>query len=268
MNTTYELVTPQLAEEWLKKNMVNRPVSKTRVEGYADDIKNDRWQRTHQGIAFGANGQLYDGQHRLYAIIKAEVAVWLLITRGLPPEAREVLDIGRVRTMGDNLALANDAVSQPKRVTAAIRILRVFFGHSLAALSSTDVHRYYTAFKLSFDWVLSFPIVRRISIAPVDAALVFAWYTSQEEIRAFGEQVLVGANLGMDAPAFELRTALLAGSTVGGRSLSYAYKTLHAAALYLDHRPSEPLSGSNKSVFRFRGDAGAALVATVDARYP
>jgi hypothetical protein len=38
------VVTPELAEQWLKANTLNRPVRKSRVKAYARDIQNGRWR--------------------------------------------------------------------------------------------------------------------------------------------------------------------------------------------------------------------------------
>jgi hypothetical protein len=80
-NITSEIqtVTPDMARTWLKNNTNNHPVSARRVQL----IAKGKWCVTHQGIAFGPNGELYDGQHRLLAIVMANVPVPVLVTRGV-----------------------------------------------------------------------------------------------------------------------------------------------------------------------------------------
>ena len=83
METTTELVTPELAAKFLEKNNVNREIRLFHVAEIADLINRDKWQLNHQGIAFNKDGYLLDGQHRLLAIIKAGKAVQIRITRNL-----------------------------------------------------------------------------------------------------------------------------------------------------------------------------------------
>jgi len=59
-----EMVTPQLAEKYLEKNIENRRVREWWVNSLAGAIRRDEWILTHQGIAFDTNNRLIDGQHK------------------------------------------------------------------------------------------------------------------------------------------------------------------------------------------------------------
>lgn len=61
-------VTPQLAREWLKRNSKNRAIRPSHVENLRLAFERGEYTMTHQGIAFGDDGELIDGQHRLSAI--------------------------------------------------------------------------------------------------------------------------------------------------------------------------------------------------------
>lgn len=106
-NTRVETVTPELAAEWIKRNTSNRKLMLAQVDALASSIKRGDWRVTHQGIAFGADGMLYDGQHRLHAIIKSGVAVQVRVTRGLSLETRDAIDTGTTRRAADVLAIAD-----------------------------------------------------------------------------------------------------------------------------------------------------------------
>ncbi|MFB8416467.1 hypothetical protein ACFC63_13300 [Streptomyces albidoflavus] len=72
------LVTPELAIEWLRRNIENnRPVSHGKVRQWKTDIEQGRWKLTHQGIAFDPEGNLIDGQHRLLAIAASKRPIWI-----------------------------------------------------------------------------------------------------------------------------------------------------------------------------------------------
>lgn len=94
-------VTPAMAREWLKANTQNRPLVASTVEGYAKAIRAGHWQLTHQGIAFSVSGRLIDGQHRLSAIVKADVPVRMVVIHDAPENSFDVLDRGRTRSISD-----------------------------------------------------------------------------------------------------------------------------------------------------------------------
>lgn len=105
-------VDPALAEQWLAKNcLVNRPVQMTVVRRYAEAMRLGQWQASHQGVAFNVRGDLIDGQHRLRAVVAAQVAVPMMVTFGAPDESFEVLDGGLKRSIADQLTLNSTALS-------------------------------------------------------------------------------------------------------------------------------------------------------------
>ena len=94
-------ITPEMAREMLEHNMKNnRRVSKETVMRYARIMKAGGWNLTHQGIAFDTNGELIDGQHRLNAIVQANVPVKMLVTYDVEHEQGEAftIDAGLKRT--------------------------------------------------------------------------------------------------------------------------------------------------------------------------
>lgn len=103
ITSTWERITPAIAQQYLEANVVNRSLQRVRVRQYAHDMAAGQWRKTHQGIAFDNYGRLSDGQHRLAAIIEAGVAVQMLVTHGLEPEAQENMDRMRSRRVADFL---------------------------------------------------------------------------------------------------------------------------------------------------------------------
>ena len=104
-------ITPELAKEWLNKNVNNRRLSVAAIDRLASMIERGLWQLSHQGIAFYEDDTLADGQHRLSAIVKAGKAVQSVVTYGLTKESNGIIDQGgRVRTLADNLAFEGKTV--------------------------------------------------------------------------------------------------------------------------------------------------------------
>jgi hypothetical protein len=103
MFSTVETITPQIAEEMLRKNDGNRSVREWWVKELAAIIKRGDWVLTHQGVAFAEDGTLVDGQHRLMAVVRANVPVMMAVTRNVQRDAFYVLDIGVKRSVSDIL---------------------------------------------------------------------------------------------------------------------------------------------------------------------
>lgn len=102
-------VTPELAREWLGFNTHNRNVRQRVVLAYAADMEAGNWRWNGETIKFAADGALLDGQHRLSAIVEADVTVPLLVVRGLKNEAQETVDGGAKRQFGDVLKLRGES---------------------------------------------------------------------------------------------------------------------------------------------------------------
>lgn len=94
-------VTPTIAREWLKRNLGNRPVKPTHVARLADAIRRGLWKMTGDAIRFSTTGKLIDGQHRLHAIIEAEVGVNCVVMFGLGDDIFDVIDSGSGRSKAD-----------------------------------------------------------------------------------------------------------------------------------------------------------------------
>lgn len=107
------------------KNPKNRNISERTVQSYASDMKNGGWTLTHQGIAFDTDGNLQDGQHRLWAIIFSGCTIQINVTRGVPVEidghmTMDAIDRNRVRSTGQQMGLCHN-IKNGNVVAAAMR---------------------------------------------------------------------------------------------------------------------------------------------------
>lgn len=103
MKTELINITPEMALDMLSKNSANRRVRQSRVQFYAEQMKKGNWHLTGQTITFDKNGQLLDGQHRLYAIVESEVTLPFLVVTDAEPATE--YDCGIPRNMQDRLLL-------------------------------------------------------------------------------------------------------------------------------------------------------------------
>lgn len=101
-----QVVTPQMAAAWLESNEGNRNVRKVKVNTYAKSMRAGDWVITGEGVKFDWNGRLFDGQHRLLAVVQAKTAVPMFVFRELDPNAQTVVDTGAKRSPADALKFA------------------------------------------------------------------------------------------------------------------------------------------------------------------
>lgn len=213
--TTFEWITPELAKTWLANaNTANRNVMVARVEAYADAMKRGCWHRTHQGIAFGQDGVLYDGQHRLLAIVKAGVGVEMAVTRGLVAESREAIDTGAFRSAADNLAIV-EGITLNRTFAAALNVIwMVTVAKSISRNASTrDLRETLFTHFAGVETMRSIfsPQKRGITRCGFVAGFIYAYPTNPEKVAQSAEKYYVGADLGEGEPMFVLRDFALRG---------------------------------------------------------
>jgi hypothetical protein len=121
---TEELITPEIATQFMSGNTHNRKLKPGRILAYADAIKNNRWRINGEGIKFSKSGTLLDGQNRLTAVIKAGVPAQMLVVRGLDDDDQATMDTGAPRTLSDILTLRGEKNSA--LLSAVVRSLYVW----------------------------------------------------------------------------------------------------------------------------------------------
>ena len=130
MKTELMRITPDMARNMLASNPVNRNISERAVSDLSRSIENNDWQITHQGIAFYEDGTLADGQHRLSAIVRSNIPVYMMVTTGLPKAVAPSIDSGRRRSLIDGIKISGATpwieakhvnlvpiITHPKRLT-------------------------------------------------------------------------------------------------------------------------------------------------------
>ena len=96
LTVTMEIITPEIAKEYLKLNVRNyRVYQPATARAYAEDIRNGKWISNCQTVVFGEDTFLQDGQHRLNAVIIADTPAMMLVVRNAP--VTDLYDIGKNR---------------------------------------------------------------------------------------------------------------------------------------------------------------------------
>lgn len=137
MKTTIRLITPEWAKEVLANhNPRNRPMSQSTILTYAIDMENGRWTLNHQGIAFDDEGNLFDGQQRLNAIVLSGCPIEMMVTTGVPHEEKrngvvirpiDNVDRMRPRTIGQTLQLGHGYANGNVMAAGANGIIAVVY---------------------------------------------------------------------------------------------------------------------------------------------
>lgn len=120
MKTSFELITPVKAAELLKKNNMNRLLRKNDLNEYARQMVAGLWkEETGEAIKIADDNTILDGQHRLQALILANISLRFMVITGLDKSVFTVLDSGIKRSSGDILHIAG--IHDSNNVAAGIR---------------------------------------------------------------------------------------------------------------------------------------------------
>lgn len=108
MRVATETITPNDALQLLavSAGQKQRTLDQRRVTLYAQQMKGGQWRVTHQAIAIDADGVLIDGQHRVNAVVKADIPVQMTVARDVDASTFDAIDVGRTRNPGNALAIA------------------------------------------------------------------------------------------------------------------------------------------------------------------
>jgi len=220
------IVTPEMAREWLGKNHNNRPINRSRVSLLKEQIDNDTFAFTHQGIAFyGQFDELADGQHRLAAIAEGEKSVEMMVTWGLSRDTVHAIDRGRPRSITNVLNFMGLALSQSQ--TAACRALWLDYHASRRGTlwnnQVFDTHKFvlFCHHVLeAVEFAMPPKACRGLSHASVTAAIAAAWFTqSHVDLGRFKELLHYGAGASdAETAAIKLREYLLTHRVTSGGS--------------------------------------------------
>lgn len=182
-SASYVLVDPETARRWLKGNQVNRSIRVAKINQFASDMTNGRWNFSNDAICFAPDGTLLNGQHRLHAIIKSGVAMSILIIRNMPPESMTTMDIGSKRTAAD--ALGWDGEKNRHLLAAAAKLAivyrdgRIYKDSKVQAVSPGEIRSFidtHPQLRRSVDRV---PSIKTKIDAPPSAIAVAHWAVAE-----------------------------------------------------------------------------------------
>lgn len=199
-------ITPEMAAKWLEEtNLQNRRLNEAKVKRFAEDIRSGNWSLTHQGIAFDTNGVLIDGQHRLWAIVEADVPVEMYVGSDFSPSIRYDVDNVTPRSITDHLKIAGKHGDLTHQHTALAKALARGMRQKVpyTAREVDDIfQRHGDAIRFAMAVLPKGPRRAGIAVAPVRAVFARAWYSaSAESLAEFAHMLVKGI---VSDPVFEI----------------------------------------------------------------
>jgi hypothetical protein len=114
----------------LKLNTGNRPLDPRQVERFKRLLVDRKWMNTGEPVIVSEDSILNDGQHRLTAIVEANIAAELDIRFGVPREAFHATGTGKARNARHVLAI--EGYSNTTRQAAMARLIIHYDKHRMA----------------------------------------------------------------------------------------------------------------------------------------
>jgi len=139
MNVKLTTVTPEWAEETLKKNIGNRPLNVQHVDKLAKEMTNGRWKVNGDTICLNGS-RVIDGQHRLHAVVQSGITIETLVVEGLSSDVFDTKDVGKRRSAGDTLGVAGE--KNACRLAAALILIDKYFTGRVEKASPTRTLRW------------------------------------------------------------------------------------------------------------------------------
>lgn len=221
----FETITPDIAKQWLSKNISNRTIRRKTVETYAREMADGRWVLNGEPIIFSTEGALINGQHRLEAIALSNTPIVSAVLRGMPPEVYGTLDQGSKRSAADDLTARG--VHNTLRVAATARILLMWDKNmptKTASATKYEVVGYIDENPGLPDFVNYVEGRKKDVHVPISALAAVGWMGSQkkeykDKFTEFLTGLSTGANLDANSPVLALRnysTNMRAGHVMHG----------------------------------------------------
>lgn len=226
--TVKATLSPALAESLISSYMPpgsNRRLNSTHVRALATAIQHGDWDaNTHQGIAFGPDGVVNDGQHRIHAVRTAGCPIDVLMTFGQPRSTFEVIDqVIRPRSTATLLELSQldlnttGIAASIARILCALRYgtgadrMRGRYKYEILAFARDNTDTLRNAVGLGRS--VAHGIKARVSPSNVGTAfyLIAEAGAEQDRIRTFSEALGSGANLAATSPILVCREGLRTG---------------------------------------------------------
>lgn len=214
-------ITPDLAKILLENcNNNNRPLDKINYTNLKNAMLNGEWIFDGTPIQFDSEGNLINGQHRLTAVILADMYIPFMVIFGLNNKAFKVIDTGKNRGLSDVFAI--DGIPNYRNASATTKFLYNFNRgvydtyNGYKGISNTEALNYYKTLEnisesVKFGVTL-FGTNSQLKVLPAKYLCGFHYLFSKVDKEAgedFLNQLFSGIGLEVNSPILVLRNKIL-----------------------------------------------------------
>lgn len=200
---SWQELDKEIAEQMLGKLEPNRRLISNHVQFLAREMSEGRWQVNGDTIRFSGD-RLLDGQHRLHALIQADIKIWALVVEEIPQTAFSTIDTGRMRGAGDVLSIAGYRTS-PFLMAAVCRFLW-YYDHGFPLETSLRVSneeilttaKNNPSIQFFAEYMLKYK--NMCYSTTVTAMVMISRKVGRKTAVEFAEKFLTGAELGLNDP--------------------------------------------------------------------
>lgn len=234
------LLTPQRASELLEHNKMNRPISDTHVSRLERQITGNKWRFNGDTIKISEDGDVLDGQHRLWAVMGAKKPIETIIVTGIAREAFATIDTLRKPRSGADVLALNGATRYRNMAASALQWLIRYQRGGLESfrdpknrVENSDIEEYFAAHPGIMQAVERAMPLRSMVNPAVIAFLYYILFDKNEELAERLVSTLEDpAGVTVSDPFFRFRSYLTNSTKqrIPLVTIALAFKAINAAS--------------------------------------
>jgi len=245
---TTEMAKAMLQSVWTETEG-NRKLKVWLKDAYKRDIDNDRWIPSDESIGIDFNGVVYNGRHRLTALVESGKEWPFYVTFNCLEEAKFTVDSGAKRNSAEKLRLVIDTKLGNRTTGFCKAIMKGL--QSKVRYTETEIAEFAHKWQDLIAWISSnLPVAR----AEVQAAIAkaYLWY-GPEKIELFAERLREVKFTEDGDPARALYLALTKAKINRINVASVAYKkTLASVEATVTNKPLSRLYERDEDIFQWQ----------------
>ena len=244
------LIDRNLATEYLKGNKSNRRQRPLWVKELADRITKGKWIYNGDAIRFSEDNRLLDGQHRLEAIVLADISVPMRVVRHLSEAAFTTMDEHARRSTSDTLCRLGIGHRDIERISAtATKWWFNYRDKTFGKEPRRSNHEYFEFVSSTREIVYSATFVHELKchgrILPAGPSAFLHYVASKnskkDQIEAFLKKLYIGNDLSDKNPILYLRE-ILSSNSESRRKLGIRDRVLMVVKVWNSIQKGRPIS--------------------------
>jgi len=212
VQTSIVTITPEMAKQFLEKNVGNRNVAVEHVRRLSRMMSDGSFLFNGDAIRIDSDGNVLDGQHRLLACVKSGVPFKTILIVGLPRVVFATIDQQSKRTAANTLYVAGEKSCKDLAATLGW-IERYFTGDVISVRSKFNNQQILVLLEKypgAREALSGLYHTKGLVFRTVAAACNYLFRLKDPELaEVFFEQLLSGVGLVEDSPIYVLREALM-----------------------------------------------------------